>query len=239
MNYRQKHTFIMVFGGIGAVIQGLQQHGIAPMIGGFIGFGVIGFVIAVFLPQKKTKCIKCGDENAAAADKNLLTGKPYPNRCAACGHTWEVTPGQASRKQIPSESQSKPLAANIMKTQQSKESVLPPTNPTKRIIKWAAIVFVASCLILPWQYTADRNGERGFHSRKPAGYSLLFAPPTNPDRYEWNGVRVDFGRLFIEWVALVAVTGMVWMLFVKPAWLRDDKANRPQKFIPPTGDPKN
>jgi hypothetical protein len=60
------------------------------MMGGFIGFGVVGFVIAVFLPQKKTKCIKCGDENAAAADKSLLTGKPYPNRCAACGHTWET-----------------------------------------------------------------------------------------------------------------------------------------------------
>lgn len=95
----------MLCGGIGAVIGGLQHLGVWPigllipgMVGAFIMGGVIGFVIAVFLPQKKTKCIKCGDENAAAADKNLLTGKPYPNRCAACGHTWEVTPGQVARK---------------------------------------------------------------------------------------------------------------------------------------------
>ena len=38
---------------------------------------------------------------------------------------------------------------------------------------------------------------------------------------------------------LAAVTGMVWVLVVKPAWLDDDKANCPQKLIPPTGNPEN
>ena len=53
------------------------------------------------------------------------------------------------------------------------------------------------------------------------------------------GVQIDLTRLAIEWAAIAAVTGMVWILVVKPAWLRDDKANRSQKFIPPTGDSKN
>jgi len=115
----------------------------------------------------------------------------------------------------------------------------PSGSPAKRILKWAAVVFVASCLIPPWQFTADRNGSYGYHSRKPAGYSLLFVPPTNPNESVWNGVQIDFGRLFLEWAALAAITGTVWMLVVKPAWLHDDKANRPQKFTPPTANPEN
>ena len=80
---------------------------------------------------------------------------------------------------------------------------------TKRIITWAAIAFVASCLVLPWQYTADRNGKDGFHSRTPAGYSLLFDPPTNPRTENGFGVRIDLGRLMIEWAALGAIAGVI------------------------------
>ncbi|HKW28239.1 MAG TPA: hypothetical protein VJT54_02820 [Verrucomicrobiae bacterium] len=119
----------------------------------------------------------------------------------------------------------------------------PAAPPARRVIKWAALVFITSCLIPPWQFTADRNGNAGFHTRKPAGYSLVFVPPTNPESIDgstlWFGVQIDFGRLFLEWAALAAVTGMVWILVVKPAWPRDDKANRPQKFTPPTGNPEN
>jgi hypothetical protein len=53
------------------------------------------------------------------------------------------------------------------------------------------------------------------------------------------GVQIDFARLAIEWAALAAATGMVWVFVVRPPWSRDDKANRPKKFIPPTGDSKN
>jgi hypothetical protein len=142
------------------------------------------------------------------------------------------------------------------------EATTKKTSPAKQIIKWAAIVFVASCLFPPWQYTAGSvhsvsepqpprppraprapqpprpprptpYGNGGFHSRKPAGYSLLFDPPTG------NGVQIDFGRLFLEWAALATVTGTFWVLVVKPAWPGDDKANRPQKSQPPTGNPEN
>jgi hypothetical protein len=46
------------------------------------------------------------------------------------------------------------------------------------IYKTVVVAFVLSCLILPWQYTADKNGENGFHNRKPAYYSLIFIPPS-------------------------------------------------------------
>ena len=106
----------------------------------------------------------------------------------------------------------------------------------KRFLAAVASLFIFSCLIPPWQYTVDRYG---LHSRNPAGYSLLIAPPINPDRTVGSGVQIDFGRLFVEWAALATVAGVAWLFAVKPMWPRDDKANRPQKFTPPTGNSKN
>jgi len=110
----------------------------------------------------------------------------------------------------------------------------------QKFILLCGILMVVLCgLFPPWQYTADRNGAYGYHSRNPAGYQLLFSPPTNPDRSVGHGVQIDFGRLFLEWAAMAAVTGMVWVLVVKPAKPRDDKANPPQKSNPPTSNPEN
>jgi hypothetical protein len=112
--------------------------------------------------------------------------------------------------------------------------------PTKRVIKWAAVVLVASCLFPPWLYTYDQNGAYGGHTRKPAGYYFIGLPPEpvepNNARY---GVKIDFGRLLIEWVALAAIVGAVWVFVVKPPWSGDEKEKRPQKFIPPPGNPEN
>ena len=109
----------------------------------------------------------------------------------------------------------------------------------KRFLTIAASLFILTCLIPPWQNTADRNGNSGYHSRTAAGYALLFYPPTNPNTTLGHGVQIDFGRLFIEWAALAGITGLVWMLLGKPTWSRDDKADPSQKFSPPTGNPKN
>jgi hypothetical protein len=108
---------------------------------------------------------------------------------------------------------------------------------TKLVIT-ALVAFILTGIFPPWQYTTDKdsvNGIRGevfdtppsqgVHSRKPAGYSLLFTPPKNPDGSAGNGVQIDYGRLFIEWAALTAITGAVWIIVVKPAWLREDKKN--------------
>jgi len=114
----------------------------------------------------------------------------------------------------------------------------PGASLAMRIIKWAAIVFVASCLFPPWLYTFDRNGPYGGHSRKPAGYNFIARPPspeepprdsTTPelpdfgqDSYDdfvakrYYGVQVDLPRLALEWAAIAAVTGVAWMLTVRP-----------------------
>lgn len=109
----------------------------------------------------------------------------------------------------------------------------------RRLLTCAAALFILTCLCPPWQYTADVNGNDGFHSRQPAGYALIFDPPTNPDRAFGNGVQIDFGRLFLEWAVLAVAAGIVWVLVVKPAWARAEKSNRPLNFIAPTGNPKN
>jgi hypothetical protein len=98
-------------------------------------------------------------------------------------------------------------------------------------------MFILACLFPPWLYSL--NGPNGIHSRKPAGYYFIAKPPAPESSYPTYGVEIDLTRLAIEWAALAAITGMVWVFVVKPPWLRDDKANRPQKFIPPTGNPKN
>jgi len=117
------------------------------------------------------------------------------------------------------------------------------TMKTKLIIA-ALVAFILIGLFPPWQFTTDKDSvgghefvppSQGVHSRKPAGYSLLFTPPTNPDSSAGNGVQIDYGRLFIEWSALAAITGTVWIIVVKPAWLREDK----DEFISTRGNPKN
>ena len=79
----------------------------------------------------------------------------------------------------------------------------------KNIFISAAALFVLTCLIPPWQYIADRNGEYGFHTRKPAGYSLIFSPPVPENKRFFFGVGIDSSRLFLEWAVIGVVTGLV------------------------------
>ena len=89
----------------------------------------------------------------------------------------------------------------------------------KRFLIIVASLFIFSCLFSPWKYTP---------SHRPAGYALLFNPPRTSSWTggEQVGVQTDFGRLFLEWAALATVTGMAWMLVIKPARSHDDKANQ-------------
>jgi hypothetical protein len=92
-------------------------------------------------------------------------------------------------------------------------------------------VFFLSCIIPPGQqsqYKLTLDGSGMF--RASAGYALLFNPPNG---YE---VQIDFGRLFLEWVALAVVSGMGWLFIVKSAFHRSNKVNNPQKSKTPTGD---
>ncbi|HEY2329829.1 MAG TPA: hypothetical protein VGI63_08460 [Verrucomicrobiae bacterium] len=76
----------------------------------------------------------------------------------------------------------------------------------KRFITVIASVFIISCLFPPW---------RSIYYHTPDGYSVLFNPPTTS-----GGVQIDFGRLFLEWAALGAITGILFLL-------RNDKPPKP------------
>jgi Sel1 repeat-containing protein len=102
-----------------------------------------------------------------------------------------------------------PLAATVVPAKRLKQRL----GAQKSIILCGAVAFVVCGLIPPWENIANRNGEYGFHNSKPAGYSLIFTPPVNPEtarNQDWFGVQIDFGRLLIEWAVLAAITGAAW-----------------------------
>lgn len=114
------------------------------------------------------------------------------------------------------------------------------STPMKKIMKTkiliiALAVFILTCLFPPWLNVLDVPYHA--HQRTPAGHEFFLFPPDSKGG-AWS-VEVDLKMLFVEWAALAAITGAVWLIVVKPPWLRDDKANRPQKFIPPPGNSKN
>jgi hypothetical protein len=127
------------------------------------------------------------------------------------------------------------IVAVSKKPQTGKQNIM----SKKKILVVAAVSFALTGIMPPWQFTADRNGNYGFHSRQPAGYALIFDPPTNPEHTAGNGVQIDYGRLFLEWAVLAVATGMVWVLVVKPAWTRDEKSISSKEFIAPSDTSKN
>jgi len=108
-------------------------------------------------------------------------------------------------------------------------------NIKTKILIAALAAFILTCLFPPWLNVLDVPYHA--HQRTPAGHEFILFPPDSKGG-AWS-VEIDLKMFFVEWVALAAVTGMVWVLVVKPAWSRDGKTNRPQTFIPPPGNPEN
>jgi hypothetical protein len=108
-------------------------------------------------------------------------------------------------------------------------------NRARILCLTALAMFILTCLFPPWLNVLDVPYHA--HQRTPAGHEFILFPPDSKGG-AWS-VEIDLKMLFVEWAALAAITGAVWLVVVKPPWLRDDKANRPQKFIPPPGNPKN
>jgi hypothetical protein len=115
----------------------------------------------------------------------------------------------------------------------------------KRFLTIVASLFIFSCLFPPWRATTG--------AKFPMGYGSVFSPPhiqavVEKSRGSLHGMefvvspnyyaQIDFGRLFLEWAALAAITGMFWLLVLKPKPPRDDKPSCPQKIQPPTANPE-
>lgn len=94
------------------------------------------------------------------------------------------------------------------------------------IVIASAVVFIAMGLYPPWTYTVDyaesssigggssRSSE--VHSKKPAGYALIVAPPTPEQEGARFGVRLDISRLVVQWIVLAAATGGAVLLAKGP-----------------------
>ncbi len=89
-------------------------------------------------------------------------------------------------------------------------------NVIRKVILISGLgVFVAFTLFPPWLYTAYVTGTRhsqGFRSEKDAGHHFIFTPPSPKNDAPPFGTKIDVSRLVLEWVAVVAITGMVLLL---------------------------
>ena len=84
-------------------------------------------------------------------------------------------------------------------------------NPRQQKVAWAgASLFLLMCTFPPWVYTfgAPVKTVGSIHSEKPAGYGFLFIPPKPEQKAVTFGVKLDFARLFIQWVLLTSFTSI-------------------------------
>lgn len=59
----------------------------SAVCGALLG-AVVGFLVALCLPNERTTCIKCGSANAVQGGKSPFSGKMSPNKCRDCGYSW-------------------------------------------------------------------------------------------------------------------------------------------------------
>lgn len=72
----------------------------------------------------------------------------------------------------------------------------------RRVATVALLIFAGMGLWPPWVYTEYRASVV-----RPAGYHLIFAPPSPDSDRHADGVRIDTGRLLLQWTVLAAVVG--------------------------------
>lgn len=73
-----------------------------------------------------------------------------------------------------------------------------------------AIVFMG--LFPPWSYTLDYKSAK---RTRPAGYSIIFAPPSPEQESPIYGVQIDTRRLLVQWIIVLAGTCGGTMLLKK------------------------
>ena len=78
----------------------------------------------------------------------------------------------------------------------------------RKIIILGTTAFVLSGLFPPWIYTLNPPGARP--TENPAGYHLIFDPPTPATKLRLAGIQIDYTRLLIQWAVIgVVVAGAI------------------------------
>ena len=82
-------------------------------------------------------------------------------------------------------------------------------NHRQAIIGWiAAGLFALACLVPPWEYTLQIPRSGVGPIVKPAGYALVFSPPSPEELSAYYGVHIDLSRLIAELATVVVVGGV-------------------------------
>lgn len=77
------------------------------------------------------------------------------------------------------------------------------------VLALAVIVIIAMCLYPPWRIETGKQPSWKTYTPSnivSGGYSLLFAPP-------YNATGVDVGRLSIQCIIILALTGTALVVF--------------------------
>jgi hypothetical protein len=90
--------------------------------------------------------------------------------------------------------------------------VLNLNSKQRNILVVGIVLFILAGVVPPWKYT---NKLKGGYSEKPAGYSLIFLPPSPEEEDFRFGVKIDWGRLAIQWTVLVVGIGFCTLIFNK------------------------
>lgn len=75
----------------------------------------------------------------------------------------------------------------------------------QKIVIVGIVLFALMGLFPPWTYTVDAQA---IHRERPAGYTLIISPPEPEEKAIAFGVKIDISRLVIQWLVLVAATGL-------------------------------
>ncbi|MDO8803522.1 MAG: hypothetical protein Q7R35_03740 [Elusimicrobiota bacterium] len=87
-------------------------------------------------------------------------------------------------------------------------------TPTQRKLIWAALVTLAIMgSVPPWTYTF--MGPQGNYSETPAGYSFIVSPPPKQKDSVFFGVKLDMGRLSVQFIGILTALGLGLLLTAK------------------------
>jgi len=85
---------------------------------------------------------------------------------------------------------------------------------SKLIMLVGAVAFILCGLLPPWLDISNQG-----HTRATAYSFILSPPPTKEYSY---GVKIDISRLVVEWLCILAVTAVAWIIFV-PKSIKEPK----------------
>ena len=101
-------------------------------------------------------------------------------------------------------------------------------NKYQKTVLWAALsIIILMGLFPPWisayHVTNPKTHWPGFIEEDSAGYDFIFVPPTQIGHVDADGTwitysfHLDYGRLFLQWLLIVAVSGGLIFLFREPS----------------------